>query len=461
MMAYHNYHHSMEQFELITNRAKLEKKVSLIGYALADHIMAIVDDFYHDLLKNDQMNAMFSNSDHLDLLKKAHLNHWEHVFQKGMDDNYPDTVMAIYDVHQKLHLSKEWFALECQGILDRMSTFVNHYHRFNPFKKFHAIHALTQIMIFDIAIIMANGSNEQPIIPTIQIPVKPLETHINNNSQFCIHDDQLNLETNQFLDQLGSSIEDVDRLVKQVLISIDETKKDAGTMLATADQTSSNIQSVSFASQQLLVSISEISEQVENSAQITQKAAIEARHTNETVEGLSSAASRIGEIVKIINTIAEQTNLLALNATIEAARAGEAGKGFSVVADEVKNLATQTGQATEEITSQINEVQSVTSQAVEAIRHISQTISQMNEIARKISEAVKHQQKATDAIAKNVEKVSQTTQEVSHTILKVSKSAQEISTESFKVSSSVLGLVDQVNALKNFFKALIKPQKRL
>jgi methyl-accepting chemotaxis protein len=107
------------------------------------------------------------------------------------------------------------------------------------------------------------------------------------------------------------------------------------------------------ASEHLQASIKEISQQVSTSNDIAQKALDEANKTNELVSGLSGAASTIGEVVNMIKDIAEQTNLLALNATIEAARAGEAGKGFAVVALEVKELATQTAKATEQIAGQI------------------------------------------------------------------------------------------------------------
>ena len=117
-------------------------------------------------------------------------------------------------------------------------------------------------------------------------------------------------------------------------------------------------------------------------------AVVESERATEQVQGLVAASERIGDVVSLINDIANQTNLLALNATIEAARAGDAGKGFAVVASEVKNLASQTASATEEISEQIAEIQNATGAAVTAIEGISETINQISEIGNSISAAV-------------------------------------------------------------------------
>src|SRR5205085_9325072 len=135
----------------------------------------------------------------------------------------------------------------------------------------------------------------------------------------------------------------------------------------TAGETSSNVQTVAQAASVLGDCVQAIQSQVHDASATVQRASGMAVAANDTIGALARAAQQIDEVVGFIRTIAGQTNLLALNATIEAARAGAAGRGFAVVASEVKALATQTAKATEEISSQINEVQLATRQAVDNV----------------------------------------------------------------------------------------------
>ena len=157
------------------------------------------------------------------------------------------------------------------------------------------------------------------------------------------------------------------------------------------------------ATEELTASINSIAQQVTRSAEIATKAAEEARRTNAVVEGLAAGTQKIGEVVTLIQNIASQTNLLALNATIEAARAGEHGRGFAVVASEVKALANQTAKATEEISAQMQDIQTATGEAVSAIQAIGGTIAEIDEISNEIAAAVDQQGAATREIAGNVQ----------------------------------------------------------
>ena len=163
---------------------------------------------------------------------------------------------------------------------------------------------------------------------------------------------------------------------------------------------------------------------------------------------LSLAADKIGDVVKLISDIAGQTNLLALNATIEAARAGEVGKGFAVVASEVKNLATQTARATEEIAGQVKSIQDSTDSAAQAIQAITVTINRVNEISTAIASAVEEQGASTQEISRNVQEASTGTAEVSNNITGVTQASQQTSAGSAQVLSSASELAVNGERLK-------------
>ena len=228
----------------------------------------------------------------------------------------------------------------------------------------------------------------------------------------------------------------------------DLASKQAGAVAAASEEASSNVQTVAAATEQLSSSIQEIARQVVQSSTIAGQAVQEAAATGGTMQTLSEAAQKIGEVVRLINDIAGQTNLLALNATIEAARAGEAGKGFAVVASEVKNLATQTARATEDISAQVAAMQSSTGNAVAAIERIDATIGRMNEISTSIAAAMEQQGAATQEIARNVQEAARGTTEVSSNITGLNQSVEETGAASVQVLTAADELGQQAEQLR-------------
>jgi methyl-accepting chemotaxis protein len=218
---------------------------------------------------------------------------------------------------------------------------------------------------------------------------------------------------------------------------------------AASDQASSSVSTAAAGAEEVSVSVAEIARQVAESAQIAGAAVCEAQATDSSVSSLSDAADRISAVVRLISDIAARTNLLALNATIEAARAGDAGKGFAVVAGEVKNLATQTAKATQEIGGQIAAMQQATSHAVTALRSISGTIQRMNEIATVIANSVEEQGVATHSIAQAVQHAAAGTAEVNSNIAAVTTVVEETGSRAGGVLEAAREVTGQAAMLKD------------
>ncbi len=229
----------------------------------------------------------------------------------------------------------------------------------------------------------------------------------------------------------------------------ESTSVRATTVAAASEQALTNVQTVAAAATELSNAIDEISQRITSASDMSNRANTEIGRAGDAVNQLEVGARQIGEVVELISDIAEQTNLLALNATIEAARAGDAGKGFAVVATEVKNLATQTAQATETITTQISDMQASTKTTVGAIDIVLASIQNISASTTEIAASVEEQSAATHEIARNISGAAAGAEEVSREIGVVGENASTSKTYSGDLSGQVNELNDCADRLRD------------
>jgi methyl-accepting chemotaxis protein len=260
--------------------------------------------------------------------------------------------------------------------------------------------------------------------------------------------DSFEATVGNIIENVGSASSELENSAVILTKSSAATQQLSTVVTAASEETSANVQSVASATEQMAGSINEIGRRVSDSNRIANEAVEQAQKTDARIAELSLAASRIGDVTKLITTIAEQTNLLALNATIEAARAGDAGRGFAVVAQEVKTLASQTAKATSEISTQIVGIQTATQDSVFAIKEISGTIGRVSDIAATIAAAIEEQGAATQEIARNVQQAAIGSTQVATSIADVNRGAGDTGSAASQVLSSAQLLSSENKRLK-------------
>ena len=259
--------------------------------------------------------------------------------------------------------------------------------------------------------------------------------------------DRFEQEVQTSFDTARGSVQQISSRTSDVQKTSADTLDDNELAARETDQVSMNVSTVSASVEELTASIREISSQTQTSQNEAVAAADQARETHSRMTSLVDAVAKINEIGSLIQDIAEQTNLLALNATIEAARAGEAGKGFAVVAGEVKNLANQTAQATEQISKEVAEVQDQTRTTAGDIEQITKMVEKFSQLATAVAAAVEQQSAATSEISQAVSEAAQGTSRLREVVNKSRESAQESGNAATVANDSVTSLTREFENL--------------
>ena len=242
--------------------------------------------------------------------------------------------------------------------------------------------------------------------------------------------------------QLHATATDMSHAAKQ---STDRSEEVAKSM----EEAAAGASAAAAASDEFAMSIGEISRQAADSAEMARKARTTAGEADETISALDHAATQIGQVVELISTIASRTNLLALNASIEAARGGEAGRGFAVVASEVKELASQTTRATEDVAAQIQAIQESTGASVKALRTVSNEIQQIESTAIAIASAVDQQSVAGQDLARSIDRAARNSESVGEHVREVRENSLRTGSAASQVLNSASELEKQASTLRS------------
>ncbi len=341
---------------------------------LSQHLPAVLDGFYAHLRKYPEMAKLFGGDAGMARAHKAQVDHWTHILGGDFGPDYVQSVERIGFRHNKIGLEPKWYIGGYSFISEKV---------------------LAQLIEERVTGLFAGGARKKLTKEAgafVKALLLDMDLAISTYLEAARGDRKATME------ELSNSFQG-------------EVQSIVSGLLDSSEVASSNVQTVATATEQLAASIREISSQVTYTATSARETAAIVQETSQQVARLHEAAGKITQIVDIIENIAEQTNLLALNATIEAARAGEAGKGFAVVAAEVKNLAGKTAEATREIISQVQAIQSETQQTVTGIDDIVNKISNVQERSASVAAAVEEQQAATAEISRSVHQASSGTQE--------------------------------------------------
>ncbi len=414
---------------------------------LPEIMPTLLDEFYSHMNSWPSVGAVFNNSTMAHVRAKQ-LDHWMLIAKGDFGPDYEASVRKIWGIHARLGLAPTWFiggySMLSARIAEEATMRLALGGNGNKGGKLFGVgksnksparfaRAVMQAVMLDLDF-------------AVEVYMETAEKERKKSLEEMAH--SFELSVSQVVETVASAATELEATSETLAQTASQTSGHSSSVASTAEQSAGNVQTVAAAAEEMAASIGEIAQQVSQAAQVAQEAEAKAVATNATVAALSEAANRIGQVIGLISQIAGQTNLLALNATIEAARAGEAGRGFAVVASEVKNLASQTARATEEISAQISEVQNVTERAVADIEAISGTINAINEISSSIAAAVEEQMAAVREISRNTSDVAGATAEVSSAIQMVQQGANETGAAASQSLSAARELGMQADRLK-------------
>lgn len=407
-------------FEFTQDNADNLRKMSPY---LVENLPLVLDEFYSFIGGWNDLRTMFRGQEGMDYARNAQIKHWMKICEGRFDENYIQSVHRIGLTHHRLNLEPKWYIGGYAFITSR----------------------LLQNFIGQQRKTMFTGLSSGEMTAQIEALVKAV--FLDMNYAISVYLEEGAAEKIRLTEQMSADIErDIGGIVRTLAnetggleataASLYEVSRNTSSSSAevtnAAQAASANVSAVAAATEQISHSVEEVRNTVNRSFEMTQDAVRQADEVGRTVSSLVTAIENIADVSNMIEQIARQTNLLALNATIEAARAGDAGKGFAVVANEVKGLASQTAQSTEQIANEIAQIQSLADNARVAIDAVVRTIHTVSEYAVGMNSGMQEQAQATIEIAHNVDQAARGTADVTtniETVADMSRKTEDVSAD--------------------------------
>lgn len=380
--------------------------------AMRDHIARVIEyaPAYADNFRKHQAAFL-----------EAYRKYTTRLFLDPFDERWvaDAEIRAKFEIEHQIDIRSR--GVISRSILSAAYAIIARRYRFSGAKAAHLCDVAMRVLLLDTANAVACHTN---------LGVKDAKAR---GDELAIAVQDFGQTVNDIRAAITEAVKSLEQTSHQLTSVADVSAKQVRTASTLADDTTGSIAGTATAIEELLGSIGEIRWRATKSAEMAHDSVSHAEATNATIRSLSEAVARIGSVVGLISNIAAQTNLLALNATIEAARAGEAGRGFSVVASEVKSLATQTAKATDEISHQIALIQDATRHAVDGTEGTGKTIANIAVIAEEVAGSVDRQAAATDDIAKSANRAAANANMVAEALTSVAHAIQRTQTDAAAV----------------------------
>lgn len=414
-----------------------------IAPIVREALPGVLTEFYKHISSWSQVQSLFRGDAMVNMAKNKQIEHWGVILRGDFGREYVDSVRRIGQTHARIGLEPRWYIAGYSFITTRVSTLIAAHCHAKVFGSGKVKANAKSNAEFSALVSRYTGAFLRAAMLDMDFAISIYLEESELAKQRAVQEiaSQFEKSVGGIVTSVASAATELEHTAKSMSSIAEATSNKAIVVSAAAEQATTSVATVANATDELNRAVQEISRQVSQASHITGNAVIKARNTNQTMNQLSTAADKIGEVISMISDIAGQTNLLALNATIESARAGEAGRGFAVVAAEVKALASQTAKATDDIATQIAAMQQISRESVAAITDIQSTINEIDAVSAAISAAVEEQSATTREISRSTGEAAVGTRDVTRHISDVQREASETGDAAGQVvdASSELG----------------------